>query len=62
MPVFKSPKGDPANPPIDWVMESQCVTINRASDIVDDAKDWAIETMKIVNGLPALELPEQARG
>jgi predicted helicase len=31
---------------IDWVMERQCVKTDKASGIVNDANDWAIETMK----------------
>lgn len=30
---------------LDWVMERQCVKPNKASGIVNDANDWAIETM-----------------
>jgi predicted helicase len=30
---------------LDWVMERQAVTIHKASGIVNDANDWAIETM-----------------
>lgn len=30
---------------IDWVMERQCVKTDKASGIVNDANDWAIETM-----------------
>lgn len=64
-------------PALAWVMERQAVTTHKASGIVNDANDWAIETMgnpkyplelfqrvitvsletmKIVNGLPQLEL------
>jgi predicted helicase len=60
-----------------WVMERQAVTTHKASGIVNDANDWAIETMgnpkyplelfqrvitvsletmKIVNNLPALDI------
>jgi predicted helicase len=28
-----------------WVMERQCVKTDKASGIVNDANDWAIETM-----------------
>ncbi|MFI8581022.1 DEAD/DEAH box helicase [Ectopseudomonas khazarica] len=62
---------------LDWVMERQAVRTDKASGIVNDANDWAIETMgnpkyplelfqrvvtvsletqKIVNSLPALEI------
>lgn len=62
---------------LDWVMERQAVRIDKASGIVNDANDWAIETMgnpkyplelfqrvvtvsletqKIVNSLPALDI------
>ena len=62
---------------LDWVMERQAVTTHKASGIVNDANDWAIETMgnakyplellqrvitvsletmKIVNNLPALDI------
>ena len=30
---------------LDWVMERQAVTTHKASGIVNDANDWAIETM-----------------
>lgn len=64
---------------LDWVVERQCVKTDKASGIVNDANDWAIETMdnpryplelflrvitisletmKIVNGLPALDILE----
>lgn len=64
-------------PAIDWVIERQCVKTDKASGIVNDANDWAVETMKnpryplelllrvvtvsletmkIVNALPALDL------
>lgn len=64
-------------PAIDWVMERQSVKTDKASGIVNDANDWAIETMKnpryplelllrvvtvsvetmkIVNGLPKLDI------
>lgn len=64
---------------LDWVMERQAVRVDRASGIVNDANDWAIETMgnprhplelfqrvvtvsletlKIVNALPALDVLE----
>jgi len=64
-------------PAIEWVIERQCIKTDRDSGIVNDANDWAIETMhnpkyplelllrvvtvsletmKIVNALPALEL------
>lgn len=32
-------------PAIDWVMERQCAKTDKASGIVSDANDWAIETM-----------------
>lgn len=64
-------------PALDWVVERQCVKTDKASGIVNDANDWAIETMnnpryplelflrvitisletmKIVNNLPALDI------
>ena len=30
---------------LDWVMERQCVKTDKDSGIVNDANDWAIETM-----------------
>ena len=70
-------------PALDWVVERQCVKTDKASGIVNDANDWAIdtmgnpkyplelfqrvitvslETMKIVNALPALDIQnEKAR-
>lgn len=62
---------------LDWVMERQCVKVDKKSGIVNDANRYAIETMgdpayplklfqrvitisletmKIVNGLPKLEI------
>ena len=62
---------------LDWVMERQAVRVDKASGIVNDANDWATETMgnpkyplelfqrvitvsletqKIVNALPALDI------
>jgi predicted helicase len=62
---------------IEWVMERQCVKTDKDSGIVNDANDWAVETMgnpkyplelvqrivtvsletmKIVNGLPKMEI------
>lgn len=32
-------------PAIDWVLERQCVKTDRVSGIVNDANDWAVETM-----------------
>jgi predicted helicase len=32
-------------PAIDWVMERQCVKTDKDSGIVNDANDWANETM-----------------
>lgn len=32
-------------PAIDWVIERQCVKTDQASGIVNDANDWALETM-----------------
>ncbi|CAK0742472.1 hypothetical protein CCP3SC5AM1_1100009 [Gammaproteobacteria bacterium] len=32
-------------PAIDWVMERQCVKTDKDSGIVNDANDWAVETM-----------------
>jgi predicted helicase len=62
-------------PALEWVIERQCVKTDKDSGIVNDANDWAIETMhnpryplelfqriawvetmKIVNGLPKLEI------
>lgn len=64
-------------PAIEWVIERQCVKTDKASGIVNDANDWAIETMnnpryplelllsvitvsletmKIVNSLPPLDI------
>jgi len=64
-------------PALDWVVERQCVKTDKKSGIVNDANDWAIdtmnnpryplelfmrvitvslETMKIVNGLPKLDI------
>lgn len=33
-------------PALDWVVERQCVKTDQDSGIVNDANDWAIETMK----------------
>ena len=33
-------------PALDWVVERQCVKTDRDSGIVNDANDWAIETMQ----------------
>jgi predicted helicase len=33
-------------PALDWVVERQCVKTEKDSGIVNDANDWAIETMK----------------
>lgn len=64
-------------PALDWVVERQCVKTDKDSGIVNDANDWAVETMgnpryplelfmrvvtvsletmKIVNGLPKLDI------
>jgi len=64
-------------PALDWVVERQCVKTDKDSGIVNDANDWAVETMgnpryplelfmrvvtvsletmKIVNGLPRLDI------
>jgi predicted helicase len=64
-------------PALDWVVERQCVKTDKDSGIVNDANDWAVETMhnpryplelfmrvvtvsletmKIVNNLPALDI------
>lgn len=64
-------------PALEWVMERQAVTTHKDSGIVNDANDWAtetmgnakyplelfqrvitvsLETMKIVNGLPKLDI------
>jgi predicted helicase len=32
-------------PALDWVVERQCVKTDKASGIVNDANDWATETM-----------------
>ena len=32
-------------PALDWVVERQCVKTDKASGIVNDANDWAIETI-----------------
>ncbi|TPR97816.1 DEAD/DEAH box helicase [Acinetobacter baumannii] len=32
-------------PALEWVMERQCVSVHKDSGIVNDANDWAIETM-----------------
>ncbi|RCL90161.1 type ISP restriction/modification enzyme [Hyphomonas sp.] len=66
-------------PALEWVMERQVVKTDKASGIVNDANDYAnetmndpayplelfqrvitvsLETMKIVNSLPKLDLPE----
>ncbi|GCE90870.1 DNA helicase restriction enzyme type III R subunit [Komagataeibacter diospyri] len=66
-------------PALDWVVERQCVKTDKASGIVNDANDWAVETMhnpryplelflrvitisletmKIVNKLPVLDILE----
>lgn len=66
-------------PALDWVVERQCVKTDKASGIVNDANDWAtetmgnpryplelflrvitvsLETMKIVNALPRLDIAE----
>lgn len=67
-------------PALDWVVERQCVKTDGDSGIVNDANDWAndtmndpkyplelflrvitvsLETMKIVRGLPVLEIADQ---
>lgn len=33
-------------PALDWVVERQCVKTDKDSGIVNDANDWATETMK----------------
>lgn len=33
-------------PALDWIVERQCVSTHKASGIVNDANDWAIDTMK----------------
>lgn len=35
-----------SKPALEWVMERQSVTTHKASGIVNDANDWAIETMQ----------------
>lgn len=68
-------------PALDWVIERQCVKTDKDSGIVNDANDWAIETMhnpryplelflrvitvsletmKIVRGLPRLDIIQAA--
>lgn len=32
-------------PALDWIVERQCVKTDKASGIVNDANDWAIDTM-----------------
>ena len=32
-------------PALDWVVERQCVKTDKASGIVNDANDWAVETL-----------------
>jgi predicted helicase len=32
-------------PALDWVVERQCVKTDKDSGIVNDANDWAIDTM-----------------
>lgn len=70
-------------PALEWVMERQVVKTDKASGIVNDANDYAnetmnnpayplelfqrvitvsFETMKIVRGLPKLELQDQSKG
>lgn len=41
-------------PALDWVVERQCVKTDKDSGIVNDANDWAVETMN--NLRHALEL------
>jgi predicted helicase len=64
-------------PALEWVMERQSVTTDKASNITNDANLWAtetmqnpaypmelflrvakvsVETMRLVNGLPGLEI------
>ena len=33
-------------PALDWVVERQCVKTDKESGIVNDANDWAVDTMK----------------
>ena len=68
-------------PALDWVVERQCVKTDKDSGIVNDANDWAVETMgnpryplelfmrvvrvsletmKIVNSLPKLEIMDKS--
>jgi len=68
-------------PALDWVVERQCVKTDKDSGIVNDANNWAVETMqnpryplelflrvitvsletmKIVNGLPKLDILTEA--
>jgi predicted helicase len=68
-------------PALEWVMERQSVTTDKASGITNDANLWAteamgnahypfelflrvitvrLETMKIVDGLPGLNIPAKA--
>jgi predicted helicase len=67
-------------PAVEWVMERQGVSSHKDSGIVNDANDWAIETMhnpryplelfqrvitvsletmKIVNALPSLDIASE---
>ena len=43
-------------PALEWVMERQCVKTDKDSGIVNDANDWAIETME-QPGVPAGTVP-----
>lgn len=64
-------------PALEWVIERQAVSTHKDSGIINDANDWAnetmhnpryplelfqrvitvsLETLKIVNGLPKLEI------
>jgi len=44
-------------PALDWVVERQCVKTDKDSGIVNDANDWAVDTMK--NPRYPLELFQQ---
>ena len=71
-----------SKPALEWVMDRQCVKTDKASGIVNDANDYAIETvgdpsyplklfqrvitvsletMKIVNSLPALDIDTERK-
>ncbi|MFN5745436.1 MAG: type ISP restriction/modification enzyme [Methylococcaceae bacterium] len=39
---------------LDWVVERQCVKTDKDSGTVNDANDWANESMEIVRALPRM--------